>query len=164
MAHRFEDVQTFEQDADTIFGMFCDPAYFEKKYAQTTVEHEILESHSDAQTFRIRAKLKMRSDAPVPGFAKKFVSDTMTVEQTDTWDKQARTGHLEIHIHGAPISVKATMELVSTATGAENHLRWEVVCKVPLVGSKLEKMLEDDIRHKAPRDLQVSRAIAKDYA
>nr|MBV6628474.1 DUF2505 domain-containing protein [Oceanococcus sp. HetDA_MAG_MS8] len=164
MAHRFDDVQTFEQDADTIFGMFCDPEYFAKKYAQTAVEHEILEASSNDQSFSIKAKMKMRSDAPVPGFAKKFVSDTMTVEQTDTWDKTTRTGHLEIHIHGAPITVKAAMELVDTDRGAENRMHWEVVCKVPLVGSKLEKMLEDDIRHKAPRDLEVSRALAKDYA
>lgn len=163
MATTYNDVQAFTQDADLILRMFSDQAYFEQKYAQTASACEIVECEKTDSRFRIKAKLKMPTEAPVPGFAKKFIADSMTVIQQDTWDLNSRKGKLEIEIVGAPISVSADMELVSTDKGCENRMRWTFTCKVPLVGGKVEQMIQNDVCAKAPRDLEVSRKIAATY-
>lgn len=160
MATNHKDIQTFSQDADTILRLFTSREYFEQKYAQTTQSCEILECTHSGNTFRIRARLKMRTEAPVPAFAKKFIGDTMTVIQQDTWDTQAQRGRLEIEIVGAPISVSADMRLESAAQGATNTMDWTIACNIPLIGGKVEKMILNDIMSKAPRDLEASRKIA----
>ncbi len=163
MATQFDDTQTFTQDADTVMRMFCDRSYFERKYQQTAESYEILECEQTADHFRIKARLKMRSSAPLPGFAKKFVAETMTVVQEDSWDANTRRGQLSVEIAGAPVSIQADMALVEQGEGAANKMHWTVTCKVPLVGGKLEKLIADDIRQKAPRDLEVSRELVADY-
>lgn len=163
MATTFDDVQSFEQDADTIIKMFTDKAYFEKKYAELANSCEIREHTSEGDDFHIKAYLHYDFDAPVPGFAKKLIADSLTVTQADTWNAKTRRGFLEVHMTGAPVSMKADMELVSTATGCENRMHWTISCNVPLVGGKLEKVIKEDIMSKAPKDLEVSRKIAASY-
>lgn len=163
MATKYNEVQSFEKSADSIMTMFSDKAYFEKKYAQLANSCEIREHRHEGNDFHIKAFLHYDFEAPVPGFAKKFIGDALTVTQEDTWDTDARKGQLNIHIAGAPVTIHADMELVETASGCENRLSWTIDCNVPLVGGKLEKMILQDITAKAPRDLEVSRSIAADY-
>ncbi len=163
MATTFEDVQSFEQDADTIIKMFTDKAYFEKKYAELANSCEIREHSVDGSKFHIKAFLHYDFDAPLPGFAKKLIADTLTVTQADTWDTSTRRGLLEVHMSGAPVTMKADMELVDNGSGCENRMRWSISCNVPLVGGKLEKVIKEDIMSKAPKDLEVSRKIAASY-
>lgn len=163
MATTYEDVQSFPQSADSIIEMFTDKAYFERKYAELTNSCEFTEHSKEGKDFHIKAVLHYDFDAPVPGFAKKFIADTLTVTQSDDWDTDTRRGRLEVHITGAPVKIIADMELVATDSGCENRMRWTLTCGVPLVGGKLEKLIREDIEAKAPRDLEVSRQIAADY-
>lgn len=163
MATTFDDVQSFEQNADSIIKMFTDKAYFEKKYAELANSCEIREHSLDGSDFHIKAFLHYDFDAPIPGFAKKLIADTLTVTQADTWNTDTRRGFLEVHMTGAPVTMKADMELVATPDGCENRMRWTISCNVPLIGGKLEKVIKEDIMSKAPKDLEVSRGIAASY-
>lgn len=163
MATKFDDVQSFEQDAATIIKMFSDKAYFEKKYAELANSCEIREHRNEGGEFHIKAFLHYDFDAPIPGFAKRLIADTLTVTQADTWNTETRKGFLEVHMTGAPVSMKADMELVDTDSGCENRMHWTINCSVPLVGGKLEKVIKEDIMSKAPKDLEVSRKIATTY-
>ncbi len=159
----FDEVYRYDKDADTVMRMFADRGYFEKKYEETTISYEVLEHSSEGDRFHIRCKLSMPMNAPVPGFAKKFLGETMSVVQQDTWNTAARTGELKVEMQGAPIDISAKMELKQGASGAENHVHWNIHCKIPLVGGKIEKLIADDIRAKSPADLEVSNRILADY-
>lgn len=159
----FQEVYKYGKDADTVFKMFTDRSYFERKYEKTADSHEVLEHAQDDNTFRIKVKRSMPADAPVPGFAKKFLPGNMTVIQEDIWDLKTRTGRLHIEIHGAPVSINADMKLIDGADGAENHLSWEINCNVPLVGGKVAKFVAEDMKHKTPADLAISNEILEDY-
>lgn len=163
MATNYSEVQSFEKSADSIMTMFSDRSYFERKYSELANSFEIREHRHEANDFHIKAFLHYDFEAPVPGFAKKFIGDALTVTQEDTWDCETRKGQLDVHIAGAPVSIHADMELVETASGCENRMNWTIDCRVPLVGGKLEKLILQDITSKAPRDLEVSRGIANDY-
>ncbi len=160
---KFEDVYRYSKDADTVMRMFSDRAYFEKKYAETTLDYEVLEHELSADTFRIRCKLTMPLNVPVPGFAKKFFGQTMNVVQEDTWDLKNRTGRLTVELAGVPVTVKATMALREGSGGGENHVNWDIGCNIPLVGNKVAKLVADDIQAKSPGDLSVSEKILAEY-
>ena len=159
----FDEIYRYDKDADTVMQMFADRAYFEKKYEQTTLSYEVLEHQRDDDKFMIRCKLTMPSSAPIPGFAKKFLGETMTVVQQDNWDLKSRTGQLNIEIQGAPVDVSAKMELKQGDSGGENHVHWTISCKIPLVGGKLEKLIAEDIQAKSPADIEISNKILADY-
>ena len=160
---QFEEKYQYVKDADTVMRMFSDRGYFETKYEETTISYQVLEHDKSDKKFHIRCELKMPLNVPVPGFAKKFLGETMTVVQQDDWDLDARTGTLKVEMAGAPVSISARMTLRDGAEGAENHVQWDVTCKVPLVGGKLEKLIADDIQAKSPADLEVSNRILASY-
>ena len=159
----FEEVYKYKKDADSVFRMFTDKAYFERKYAETTSSFEVLEHAKDDARFQIKVKRVMPADVPVPGFAKKFLPGEMTVEQEDVWDIATRTGTIHIDIHGAPVTVSAKMRLIDGAEGGENHVSWTIDCNVPLVGKKVARFVADDIQAKSPEDLRLSNEILQDY-
>ena len=160
---QFEETYKYAKDADTVMRMFSDRDYFEKKYARTTLSYEVLEHKHEGDDFRIKCRLTMPSSAPVPGFAKKILGETMTVIQEDVWDTAKRTGRLTIEMHGAPISMHANMRLMDGASGAENHVYWEINCRVPLIGNKIASLIAQDIQAKSPADMQVSNELLADY-
>ncbi|MEN8720480.1 MAG: DUF2505 domain-containing protein [Oceanococcaceae bacterium] len=163
MAISFDDVQSFPIPAERVMAMFTDRAYFERKYAELANSFTIQEHRHDEAEFFIKALIHYDFDAPVPGFAKKILPGELTVTQSDRWDVAQRKGVLEVSISGAPVTMRADMTLVETAQGCENRMRWTITCGVPLIGGKLEKLIRDDVQSKAPRDLEVSREIAKEY-
>lgn len=161
---KFEDKHTFSKPAATVMKMFSDRAYFERKYKELAVNNlEVLECEKSGSKFRIKCRFKVKNDAPLPDFAKKFMAEQNTVTQQDTWDTGSMTGRLEIEIKGVPVKVSADMVLKNDGAGAANHLKWNVSCGIPLIGGKLESVLAEDIRFKAKNDIAVTRKILADY-
>lgn len=161
---KFDDKHTFNKPAATVMKMFSDRAYFERKYKELAVEDlEILECEKSGSKFRIKSRFKVKNDAPLPDFAKKFLGEKNVVTQQDTWDTGSMTGRLDIEIKGAPVKVSAEMTLKNEGAGSANNLKWNVSCGIPLLGGKLESMVADDIKSKAKADIAASRKILADY-
>lgn len=162
---KFDDKHTFNLPAAKVLEMFTDRTYFERKYKELGGwDIEVLECEKTATKFRIKCRYNMKSNVPLPDFAKKFVPDTAVVTQTDSWDIKTRTGRLEAEIKGAPVKVAADMTLKDDGKGAANHLKWNISCGIPLVGGKIEKIVADDIQAKASADIAVSRKLLAGYA
>ena len=144
--------------------MYFDRAFFERKYReQGAWDVEVLEHHRDERSFRIKCRFQMKSDAPIPDFAKKFVSDSISMVQQDSWDIPTLTGRIETELKGMPVRISADMALKPEGAGCVNHLKWTVGCSIPLIGGKLEKIIAEDLQIKSQRDQQVSKSILKDY-
>jgi hypothetical protein len=160
----FADKHAFDRPAATVLKMFSDKAYFEKKYQALGYRNiEVLEHKADAKRFRIKVRYSAPNSAPVPDFAKKFLGETNTVTQSDTWDLEKKTGRLEAEIKGVPVKVAADMKLVDEGSGSANTLKWSLDCGIPFVGGKLEQIVAADIQSKAKGDLAKSREILKGY-
>jgi hypothetical protein len=161
---KFEDKHTFSKPAATVMKMFSDRAYFERKYQELGVDDlEILECEKSGTKFRIKSRFKVKNDAPLPDFAKKFIGEKNTVTQQDTWDTSSMTGRLDIEVKGVPVKVSCDMSLKADGAGSANHLKWNVSCGIPLIGGKLESVLSDDIKSKAKADVAATRKILADY-
>ena len=161
---KFEDKHSFDKPAATVIKMFSDRAYFERKYKDLGAwDIEVLECDKTAKKFRIKCRLTLKSDAPLPDFAKKFLGESSTVTQQDSWDLEKMTGRLDIEIKGAPVKACADMTLKNEGKGSANTLKWNISCGIPLIGGKLEGLVAEDIRIKSRADQTVSKKILADY-
>ncbi|WP_029918767.1 DUF2505 domain-containing protein [Nevskia soli] len=164
MSTQYEERQSFSQPKDKVLRMFCDRAYFERKYAASGGwDIKVLEHELSAKRFRIKCTYHRKPDAEVPGFAKKFIGESVQVTQEDVWDLETATGRLSIEIRNAPIRMSAEMRVVVEKGGCANVLQWTLNCPVPLLGGKLEQMLMSEMRNKAAADLEISRKLLADY-
>lgn len=162
---KFDDKHTFDKPAAAVIKMFSDRTYFERKYKDLGGwDIEVLEHEKSATKFRIKVRYTMKSNVPLPDFAKRFVPDTASITQVDSWDIKTMTGRLEAEIKGAPVKVVADMTLKSEGKGAANNLKWNISCSIPLVGGKIEKIVAEDIQAKAKADIAITRKILSDYA
>jgi len=164
MSTQYEERQSFDQPSEKVLRMFSDRAYFERKYAASGGwDIKVLEHELDGKRFRIKCSYTRKSDADVPGFARKIIGDSIQVTQEDTWDLATATGRLAIEIRNTPIRMQAAMRVVQEPGGCANVLQWTISCAVPLVGGKVEQMLVTDMRTKAAVDLEISRRLLADY-
>jgi len=161
---KFEEKHTFDKPAATILRMYSDRSFFERKYKGSGAwDVEVLEHEKNDRKFRIKCRFNMKSDAPVPEFARKFIGESISVVQQDSWDLQAMTGRLETEIKGMPVKISADMVLRDEGSGASNQLKWTVSCGIPLIGGKLEKVVAEDLQAKSQKDLDVTLKILQGY-
>lgn len=161
---KFEERHSFEQPAATVMKMYSDRAFFDRKYREVgALECELLDEQSAAGRFSVRYRLAMKSDAPLPEVARKFLGDAVKMIQQDAWDTAKRIGRIDIEIKGAPIKLFADMRLVDENGKGVNVQSWTITCNIPLVGGRIEAAIAEDIKAKSKRDLAASRRIILDY-
>ena len=161
---KYDEKLDYDKPIDTVLQMYTDRSYFERKYRDSGAwDVEVLEHEKTDKRFRIKCRFSMKSDAPLPDFAKKFIGESVSVVQQDAWDLEKRTGRIDTEIKGAPVKVFTEMQLKSAGQGCANHLVWNVSCGIPLIGGKLEKVLAEDLQAKSRTDYQASLKILRDY-
>lgn len=161
---QFTDKHQFSKDRDTVLKMFTDRDYFVNKYEMMGGRNiEVLEHEEDGSEFRITVSREVNQDAQLPGFLKKFVGETMTVVQTDCWNKENYTGWLEVDLEGVPADIRAEMHLTEEAEGGANNLEFQVKVSLPLIGGKIEDFLLKDIHKRMPDDVEKSRELLERY-
>lgn len=163
---KFDEQHSLDKPAAAVLKMYSDRAYFEKKYATLAgvKDFEILECETKGTTFRIKHRSQQRSDnAALPDFAKKFLGEYNHITQQDTWNTATGVGRLDIEIKGVPLKISADMKVTGDKT-ATNTFTWNVVCNIPLLGGKLEKLIAEDIKGKSAADVVLTNQLLKDYA
>ncbi len=154
----------YSKGSDSVVKMFTDKNYFQRKYElQGAKNIQLLDHKQDGDDFTVQYERQVPADVKVPGFAKKFVPELMTVTQRDTWNVASKTGHLDIELKGIPGSMSCEMRLEDTASGCDLVMDWSITCNVPLVGGKLEKVLWEDLHGKMASDVEVGEQILVDY-
>lgn len=82
----------------------------------------------------------------VPEMARKFVGDTLQIEQVERWNAPApdgsRTGTLTVTVPKAKATAEASTALRVAGEGTEYAVDGTLTCKIPLVGSTLAAKAE----------------------
>jgi hypothetical protein len=141
---------TYAAPPAVVFTMMTDPEVLTAKY--TALGHEdvgITEHEIDGGVVTVCSKRRVPMD--VPGFAKRFISPTNTVEQRDHWDEPGpdgtRTGTWRVDAAGVPVTVGGTLRITpgpKRTTMVE--ITGEVRSSVPIVGGKLTSFVAGDVR------------------
>lgn len=136
----------YDQDVDTVFGLFHDPDFMKDKYVGIGARNvEVLECAGSDGRYNVKVKREVPAD--VPGLLKKFLSPWNTLVQSEQWVGRAGGPYrcrISIEVSGAPVSIGGEMELRTQDGGCVNDVRIEVKCGIPLVGGKLADFVGSD--------------------
>ena len=100
----------------------------------------------------------------LPDLLRKRIGSRLILEQTDVWQLDAGHGRIDIDIEKTPVAITIDLRLRDDRGTARLDLRFDIDAEVPLLGSKIEKAVAEPITRRVRDDLEVSRAMAADYA
>jgi hypothetical protein len=131
---------TYAASPAEVHAMRADPAFRERVCeAMDTVSHEVtVDDSGDELTVRVDM---VQHTQGVPSFAKKIVGDQTRVIQSETWPS-VETGHIEVEIPGKPGYIRGTLSLTAEGEGSAYLFDGEAKINIPLVGGKLEGLIE----------------------
>ncbi len=152
----FKATHKYSKDPQTVLKMLVDQTYMEKKFeALGATNIKFLECGVSGGQHVLKTNRVVPTNPP--GFAKKILGTTNTLDEVDTWeDTDADTvkGTFEVDVQGAPIKISGTMVLTPDGGGCVNTITGEAKVSVPLVGGKIAKFVEGD----------TEKGLADDYA
>jgi uncharacterized protein YndB with AHSA1/START domain len=130
----------YDASPDQVYAMLADPGFRERvASAMDTVSHDVSVTPAGAG-MAVRIDMVQHTRG-VPGFAKKVVGDQTRVVQAERWADH-RSAELELEIPGKPGHVRGTITLAEDGTGTVETFEGEVSVHIPLVGGKLEGVVE----------------------
>lgn len=95
-----------------------------------------------AGAFTVRTTLALPTDR-VPDIVRPFVGSSVTVHEEQSWSAPeadgSRRGTMNLEVAGTPAGMKATLTLTPDGEAATVDIDGDLVAKVPLLGSRLEK-------------------------
>jgi len=130
---------TYGASVDAVVDMFGDPDAVTARYAG--MGHRDIEIRSCERTDDGLTVVSSRVvDVDLPGFAKKVLSPTNTMVQTDTWTAGSDgtwSGRFAVEVAGAPVELSGSMALAPDGDGTRHDVTITMNVKVPLVGGKI---------------------------
>ena len=133
------DSHTYAAPVDAVIDMYADPAAIVARYERMGHRDiEVLERSRTDDSLRVRTSRVV--DVDLPGFARKVLSPTNTMSQTDEWSRSGDgswDGTVQVEVQGAPVRMSATMRLVPEGEVSTMHVTVSMSVKVPLVGGRI---------------------------
>lgn len=153
---RFRHELSYDAAPDEVYEMLADPAFREKVSAALAVVSADVAIDRRAEGFSLVNDQVQRVEG-LPAFAKKFAGETTRAIQTEEWPDQ-NGGSLRIDTPGKPSSIVGTIALVPAGAGTTEVVELDIKVKVPLIGGKLEGLLEDQVRNGMDVEHGISQA------
>lgn len=137
-----------------VFSMLIDEDFIAKKTKAANATRHVASVERNGDGATIRLTRIMPPD--VPDFVRRFVGDTIDIQQTDVWGAAAgdgsRDGTIELSIAGAPVKAHGTMRLQPHGSGTVITITGDVKASIPLFGGQLEKTVIDGLNVAAERE------------
>ncbi len=140
---------SYDATPEEVFAIVTDTAFREQACEKTkALSYDVKVSTSGTDTV-VRVSRQMES-TDIPDMARKFVGDTLTVVQTETWHAAAadgtRTADVSGEIANTPVTLKGTARIGQDGAQTVQAIDLDVKVAVPLIGKKLEPFVVDAIR------------------
>ncbi len=130
----------YDASPEDVYAMLSDPAFRQRVCAaMDTVSHDVAIDETDAG-MSVRIDMVQHTHG-VPGFAKKIVGDQTRIIQSEQW-ADTRAADLQVEIPGKPGHIRGRITLAGDASGTVEAFEGEATVSIPLVGGKLEGVIE----------------------
>jgi hypothetical protein len=158
---RFEQSCVLPADAATVIAAISTEAYLRYRYADVSLhEFRIEISQDDASGFAC-VVTRRGSTAKLPGMVRKLAGDSLTMTQSQDWDRKTHPyqGRLNMALEGIPGHINTRMSLVDNGDGSSTlQVRGEMEARIPLFGGQIEKMLLSRVEEAFDNSAQAIRA------
>lgn len=151
---------SYDATPEEVFAIVTDATFREQACEKTkalSYNVEVTKSGSDTV---VKVRREMPSDG-VPDFAKKFVGETLTLVQTETWHAAKADGSRVADVSGeivnTPVTLKGTASITGGGGQAVQAIDLDVKVAVPLIGKKMEPFVVDAIRSGLQKEHELGR-------
>jgi uncharacterized protein YndB with AHSA1/START domain len=153
---------SYDATPEEVFAIVTDATFREQACEKTkALSYSVEVTESGGDTI-VKVQREMPSD-DVPDIARKFVGQTLTVVQTETWHPAKADGSREADVRGeisnTPVTLKGTAQITAAGASAVQSIELDVKVAVPLIGKKIEPFVVDAIRS----GLQKEHELGKDW-
>jgi Protein of unknown function (DUF2505) len=159
---RFRHELSYDASPAEVFEMLADPGFRRKVGEALDVVSADVTLERDDKGFRLVNDQVQRTEG-LPSFAKKIAGDTTRVIQTEEWSSPTG-GTLRIDAPGKPTTMAGTIQLVPDGGGTTEVVELEIKAKVPLIGGRLERLMQDQVRDGMDTEREVGQAWLKGRA
>ncbi len=127
---------------EDVYAVLTDPAFQEEVCEATTAgDGHSVEVTPRTTGARVRTERDLPSDG-LPDVARSFVGEKLTVVEVHEWSAPlpdgSRESALDMHVKGAPLTLKGTLRLEPDGEGTVEVLDAELKANVPFIGGKIE--------------------------
>jgi carbon monoxide dehydrogenase subunit G len=161
LAMKLQHTLSYEADPATVFAVLSDPEYVAEKCTATGAMDSTVDITHEGPDTVIVTMRKLPAD-DLPSFAKSFVGDAITVDQTERWGAPAsdgsREGTLTATFRGTPMKVEANMRLSPGGAGSELRVAGDVKSGIPLMGGSIESFAAEQLTAGLDREAEVANA------
>ena len=153
---------SYDATPEEVFAIVTDATFREQACEKTkALSYDVQVSQSGGDTV-VRVSREMAT-ANVPDMARKFVGDTLTVVQTETWHPAAADGSRRADVAGeisnTPVTLTGRASISTQGAQTVQAIDLDVKVAVPLIGKKMEPFVVDAIR----AGLQKEHDLARDW-
>lgn len=145
---------------DAVFAQMLDPEFQDAKCDATTAGTWKADVSTTGDRTVITTERVLPTDQ-LPDIARSFVGDRLTIVEAQTWGPPAadgtRTADLNLHVKGAPMTLKGTIRLSPKGSGSLHQVEGELRAGVPLIGGKLEKAASEPLLFAARTETDLLR-------
>jgi hypothetical protein len=139
MSKRIRHELTYDAPVADVAAMLADPAFREEvcDYQRVISKKVTITQNGGGMDVVIDMVQPARG---IPGFAQKFVGDTINIVQSESWSS-ATQGDISVAIPGKPGDMAGTAILQVSGSGTVETVDLTVKVNIPLVGGKLEGLI-----------------------
>jgi hypothetical protein len=145
---------------EAVFAVMREQSFQDAKCDATTTGRWSADITSAGDRTVVTTERLLPTDG-LPDIARSFVGDTLTIIEVQTWGPPAsdgsRTADLNLHVKGAPMTLKGSIRLSPAATGSVQDVEAELRAGVPLIGGKLEKAAAEPLLAAARTETKLLR-------
>lgn len=158
MAKKISGELTFTASPAAVYAMVTDQAYVQEKNERTGGQNVVSEVSASDNGCQIHVTRDL--PAEIPSYAKKFVGEKISTDQTDKWTVGADgsyTATFDVDFGKAPMVIKGTMSIIGDDSRTVLKVEGEVKASVPLVGGKLEGLGAEQFERAVRNEQQIAQ-------
>lgn len=158
---RYQKTLTYQAAAADVYAMIIDHGFQTRRSKVGRPQHaEVTVAPGPGDGATVTLTRKMAID--LPAFVKKFAKPTFTLTEIQTWPDaagggQGRAGTLRATVAGYSGGTTGTMKLSESGGTTTVVIDAEIAVKIPLVGSKIEKVAAGMLDKLLSRDQQIGQ-------
>jgi hypothetical protein len=154
MSTSFSHELTYDAPLADVAAMLLDPAFRERVCDAQHARSRTVRATGTTQDGTVAVDYSQEA-AGIPSFARKIVGDTIDIVQREQWSKDRAA--LEITIPGKPGDMSGTITLTESGGTTVERVSVQIRVNVPLLGGKLEKLIEEVLLRALRKENQVGR-------
>ena len=141
---RFEQEMSYDASPDEVYAMITDQAFREKvcTFIKAPTHKVTVTTSGDAVSVTVDQTQRVRK---IPAFAAKLVGETVQIVQVERW-LSPTSADLDLTIPGKPGHLTGKIALRPAGSGTLQTISGELKVGIPLVGGKIEGVLDGVLR------------------